>query len=83
MTNDLNLYGYIWMPIGVDAEHPFRGYFNGGNHTVSNMRIDIITGSDSKNYYYGLFGYCEAIIWNLNINNATINIMGKLTHGTK
>ena len=74
LTNDLNLYGYIWMPIGVDAEHPFRGYFNGGNHTVSNMRIDIITGSDSKNYYYGLFGYCEAIIWNLNINNATINI---------
>ena len=74
LTNDLNLYGYIWMPIGVDAEHPFRGYFNGGNHTVSDMRIDIITGSDSKNYYYGLFGYCEAIIWNLNINSSTINI---------
>lgn len=74
LRNNLNLYNSHWMPIGVDKDHPFRGYFRGGNHTISDMHISVINGEDSKSYYYGLFGYCEAIIWDLNISESSITI---------
>ena len=39
-----------WIPIGT-ADRPFKGYFEGWGHTISNLNV---TGS---NDYAGLFGY--------------------------
>ena len=47
-TNDLK-----FAPIGTDAA-PFKGRFNGNNHTISNITIS----NESMNYV-GLFGYTK------------------------
>lgn len=58
LTADIDLSGFDadndssngnWIPIGVDSNH-FKGYFNGNNHTISNMAIQNI------DIYAGLFG---------------------------
>ena len=74
LTADLDMGYRRWIPIGVDKDHPFRGYFNGYNHTIRGITINVVTGDDSKSYYYGLFGYCEAIISDLNVSEMSINI---------
>ena len=50
LKNDLNLNNKEWIPIGTDS-NPFRGNFDGGNHTVTRMQI-----SNSSVDYVGLFG---------------------------
>ncbi len=50
LTADLDLAGEEWTPIG-SASAKFQGYFDGGNHTISNLTISEATG------YVGLFGY--------------------------
>ena len=52
LKNDLNLNNKEWTPIGTDS-NPFRGNFDGGNHTVTRMQI-----SNSSVDYVGLFGEC-------------------------
>lgn len=74
LTADLDMGYRRWIPIGVDKDHPFRGYFNGYSHTIRDITINVVTGDDSKSYYYGLFGYCEAIISDLNVSKVSINI---------
>ena len=74
LTADLDMGYRRWIPIGVDKDHPFRGYFNGYSHTIRDITINVVTGDDSKSYYYGLFGYCEAIISDLNVSEVSINI---------
>ncbi len=53
---DIDLQGKEWTPIGKTGYgsdfKPFRGVFNGGNHTISNL---IIT-DNSYNNVVGLFG---------------------------
>lgn len=50
LTQDISLSNQSWMPIG-DEEHAFKGYFDGGGHTIDSMRVN--------NTYVtaGLFGY--------------------------
>ena len=49
--NDINLTAYSnWTPIG-NTNNPFDGIFDGGGHTISNLKINA-TGS----WGYGLFG---------------------------
>ena len=50
---DLDLNGLNWTPIGT-PDHPFRGNFNGNNHTIRNLTVT--NGSNSHN---GLFGYVQ------------------------
>ncbi len=50
LTNNLNLASIEWTPIGTDA-NPFLGTFDGGNHSVSNMKINKPAAK-----YIGLFG---------------------------
>ena len=38
LAADIDLAGEDWVPIGTD-ETPFAGKFNGGNHTISGLRI--------------------------------------------
>ncbi len=77
-----------WTPIGlyVDGENdkPFRGTFNGQNHTISGIYIS------TDNDYQGLFGYCSgAVIQNLIVSQSFIlggnqvgGIVGQTISGT-
>ena len=83
LTADLNLAGYLFTPIGTNT-YPFKGNFDGGYHTISNIYINTLGVS-----YDGLFGYVyagisqtsttaiQSTIKNLNIDN--IDIFGRGT----
>ena len=38
LSANIDLQGKKWEPIGTD-EHPFSGKFNGGNHTISGLKV--------------------------------------------
>ena len=50
LGEDIDLIGYIWTPIGSGKR--FSGTFDGGNHTITGMRVYAAGIS-----YSGLFGY--------------------------
>jgi predicted small secreted protein len=58
LTADLDL-GDQWIPIGTnvtnDAAGGFRGYFDGGGHTITINGIGTLEAADI--YYVGIFGY--------------------------
>ena len=65
LTVDLDLggeQGLEWMPIGSAMGFPFSGHFDGGNHTVDNMRITVQEADphDSPIHYVGLFGKVDS-----------------------
>ena len=51
LTDDIDLTGIDWTPIGIDYNHQYTGTFDGGGHTITGLAV---TGSDQ---YAGLFGY--------------------------
>lgn len=51
LEKDLDLQNEEWTPIGT-AENPFKGVFDGGDNTVSGLKISAECAS-----YVGLFGY--------------------------
>jgi len=57
-----------WQPIGSSAD-PFRGSYNGNNHTISNLNIDL-----PNENYVGLFGQAgpTAVISDLTLENCSI-----------
>ncbi|GEM_PF-2018783 len=77
-------YDYGWTPLGSEAR-PLNGNFDGANHTISNLYIDLPTSE-----YSGLFG----VVNNSNINNLALlsadvtggpntgGLVGKLSSGT-
>ena len=67
LKNNINLNDKEWTPIGTDR-NPFRGNFDGRNHTVTGMLI-----SNSSADYVGLFGECTRH----NIDSAIKNITVK------
>ena len=50
LTDDIDLTGIDWTPIGIDYNHQYTGTFDGGDHTITGLAV---TGSDQ---YAGLFG---------------------------
>ena len=78
LNADIDLANEAWTPIGTGS-NPFNGYFDGQNHTISNLKIDwsknYVSGGNNQNYA-GLFGYMKggntAAIKNLTINNADV-----------
>jgi len=57
-----NLSGRVWTPIGTSS-HSFKGEFNGGGCTISNMScVGIYTGNKASitKTYSGLFGYVKS-----------------------
>ena len=50
LTDDIDLTGIDWTPIGIDYNHQYTGTFNGGGKTITGLTV---TGSDQ---YAGLFG---------------------------
>ncbi len=79
LTADIDLEGKEWTPIGTSS-NPFNGYFDGGNHTISNLYINwsknYVSGGANENYV-GLFGYMKggnnSGIANLTVENAQIS----------
>ena len=71
---DINLAGLNWTPIGNDTNY-FCGTFDGQDHTISNMTINVNT--PDKNQFVGLFGGVKkATIKNLTMTDVKIDVVG-------
>lgn len=68
LTEDIDLSGEEWIPIGTE-DNPFTGTFDGGGHTISNMSIS------SEGKYGALFNYVGggAVIKNLTLKNVSVD----------
>ena len=61
-------------PIGT-KENPFMGTFDGQGYTIDNLYMGEYEGEDQDIYansYVGLFGFTEAVIKNVTVNNPFI-----------
>ena len=58
LKNDIHL-TQPWTPIGADEYRTFKGVFDGNQHTISNMNVNV-TGDNA-----GLFGYLDGKVKNL------------------
>lgn len=67
LAQDLDLSGIEWEPIGSLSE-PFSGWFDGDNHTLSNLTI-----TQPNHHYNGLFGIVTGSIKNLSVTDYDIN----------
>lgn len=64
LTNDIDLAGVEWVPIG-NEDIPFYGTFDGAGHTISGLHIDKADGG-----CYGLFGVCAGTVENLTVTGS-------------
>ncbi len=86
LTVDLDLGNQNWIPIGMGKPNYFKGNFDGDGHTISNLTCKTEDGN-SNAIYAGVFGRTEnAVIKNLNVENADLvsakyagAIVGQLT----
>lgn len=92
---DINLDGVVWYPIGQYVNENgkttgeiFAGLFNGNNHTISGLGIEV---DSSKATTYGLFGKVSGTIENLNLTECNVtgvpgsrvgSVAGSLAGGT-
>lgn len=84
LDTDMDMANHLWIPIGsgdatdptVNKIYPFKGTFDGGGHTITNLAIDNAT-SAKNNYYAGLFYTSQGTIKNVTIKNA--NVEGQRT----
>lgn len=78
MVADIDLSAHYWKPIGYNSGsiHVFFGTFEGLQHTISNIHIDITpleaNSSDGKFLTVGLFTNNEGRIRNVNLHNILI-----------
>ena len=76
LTDDLNLAGKSWRPIGYKSasgtsDTPFCGTFDGDRHEIMGLRVD------ANSNCLGLFGYIKSTyLKNLKISSADINSTG-------
>ena len=79
LTEDIYLDGHEWTPIGngyredsTPLGKSFAGTFDGGNHTIHDLKISQTKGAD---YAIGLFGVVkDGTVKNLKFENADINV---------
>ena len=75
LNDDLDLQNLQWTPIGSSSNY-FKGTFDGQNHTISNMSINVNT--PDENQFVGLFGGIQnAVIKNLTMKDSDITALGK------
>lgn len=72
LATDIDLNREPWTPIGPNADESkkFKGTFDGGNHTISNLFVD--TFADQKYRATGFFGALNGTVKNLKFENAEI-----------
>ena len=68
LTDDIDLKGIDWTPIGKDYNQQYTGTFDGGGHTITGLAV---TGSDQ---YAGLFGRIgeDGTVKNVTLENVQI-----------
>ena len=73
LTNDIDMAGTLFTPIGADAYHYFGGIFDGQNHTLKNMSVSSTTGLAA------LFGLVdpEGVIKNIKMDKPTVTSQGQ------
>lgn len=88
LTADIDLAGKEWVPIGDNDQTKlddtgvlrptaFHGTFDGKNHTVSNMQIDIDDNelaAKDREWVVGLFGESKGLIQNLHMEGGSIKV---------
>lgn len=68
LAADIDLSAHLWSPIGVDANAPFSGTFNGKSHVISNLIVEMPSTS-----FVGLFGRCiKATLLNIKLQNTLV-----------
>lgn len=71
---DIDMSNKMHTIIGQVQNKPFKGEFDGNNHTISNLNID------SSEQYVGLFGYINnGIVKNLKLSNINVNSTNQKT----
>ena len=81
LSEDIDLAGHIWVPIGNYVSDPvrsaFKGTFDGGGHTVSNLYIDEGYTDRSGSAWMGFFCMIRdnATIMNLTLKDARLNLL--------
>ena len=81
LKNDIDLSGHNWEPIGkndqsdiLDETCIFKGTFDGDNHTISNMNINV-ANVDDNNESFGFFALVyTGCVKNLNFENCNVEI---------
>jgi hypothetical protein len=80
-TADIDMGDEPWAGIGLksgddpDAEHTFKGVYDGGNHVIRNLSFTYVDGGDNE--LYGFFRSCMGAT----IRNLTINVSQYDGHG--
>lgn len=69
LDKDIDLSNMQWNPIGTQW-CPFNGVFNGNNHQITSLKIEMDT--NSYGYYAGLFGYATGTIKNLILKGSIV-----------
>ena len=70
LTNDIDLTGVEWTPIGNEGI-PFYGTIDGAGHTISGLHID-----KKKGACCGLFGACVGTVENLTVTGSITCVEG-------
>lgn len=84
ISNDIDLKGIAWIPIGLTSKNAFKGVFDGQGHTISGVSIREYNENQS---YFGFFGYIyKATVSNVvlqgmvNVVNPVVSSSSKLDH---
>lgn len=72
LDSDIQLGGYDWTCIGSSSSNPFTGDFNGNNHSIEGLFINL---PDAQ--YQGLFGYFGANKATTKVHN--LRVSGSVT----
>lgn len=56
LTNDIDMQGYRFEPIGSTWRQRFAGTFDGKGHTIKGLSVN-----GTNKYYSGLFGICDTV----------------------
>ena len=71
-----------WPPIG-DGNHRFTGVFEGNNHTISNLFVNLKSAADDAHIYAGLFGFAfGSKIRNLGLTGEHTETNANATHNS-
>ena len=92
LTNDIDMRGYDWEPIGHSGNSYFAGNFNGNGYTISNMTSDglynraLNSNDEYIDYQHfnavGLFGWAAfGTIENVIVENANFTAIGDNEQG--
>ena len=71
LKDDIDLKNENWTPIGLNTDAPkkFKGTFDGGSHTIKNLKVETEPGYTAA----GFFGTLNGIVKRLNFETAIIS----------